>query len=64
MRLGVTGEWDTGASECIINEAGGRIVNVDFEPITYNQRETLENPNFMVLGDQSVDWEALVNYYD
>ncbi len=64
MRLGVTGEWDTGASECIINEAGGRIVNVDFEPITYNQRESLENPNFMVLGDQSVDWEALVNYYD
>ncbi len=63
MRLGVTGEWDTGASECIINEAGGRIVDVDFGPITYNQRETLENPNFMVLGDQAVDWEALVNYY-
>ena len=63
MRLGVTGEWDTGASQCIVSEAGGLIRSVDFEPMSYNQRESLENPNFVVLGDQSVDWEALVNYY-
>jgi 3'(2'), 5'-bisphosphate nucleotidase len=63
MRLGVTGEWDTGASQCIVSEAGGLIRSVDFEPMSYNQRESLENPNFVVLGDQSVDWAALVNYY-
>ena len=64
MRLGITGEWDTGASQCIVTEAGGAIVDVDFAPMSYNQRETLENPNFMVLGDQQVNWQALVNYYD
>jgi 3'(2'), 5'-bisphosphate nucleotidase len=63
MRLGITGEWDTGASQCIVSEAGGRIVDKDFAPMSYNERESLENPNFMVLGDQAVDWQKLVNYY-
>lgn len=63
MRLGITGEWDTGASQCIVSEAGGLIRSVDFEPMSYNERESLENPNFVILGDQAVDWEELVNYY-
>jgi 3'(2'), 5'-bisphosphate nucleotidase len=63
MRLGVTGEWDTGASQCIINEAGGQILAADFEPLTYNQRNSLENPDFIVLGDQRVDWRDIVKYY-
>lgn len=64
MRLGVTGEWDAGASECIINEAGGKLWDVYFNPLTYNQRETLINPNFIITGDQHVDWQQLVRYRD
>ena len=64
MRLGVTGEWDTGAAECIINEAGGSIVAVDFNPLTYNQREILTNPNFLVLGDPQINWTNVVQYYE
>ncbi|WP_100658545.1 3'(2'),5'-bisphosphate nucleotidase CysQ [Alteromonas flava] len=63
MRLGVTGEWDTGASQCIINEAGGKILAANFEPLTYNQRNSLENPDFVVLGDPRVDWQSIVNYF-
>ncbi len=62
MRLGVTGEWDTGASECIINEAGGVIKAADFSPITYNERESVINPDFIVLGDQRVDWRSIIQY--
>lgn len=62
MRLGVTGEWDTGASECIINEAGGIIVAATFDPITYNERESVLNPDFVVLGDQRVDWQSIIQY--
>lgn len=62
MRLGVTGEWDTGASQCIINEAGGRIAAATFDDITYNSRESVENPDFVVLGDQRVNWESIINY--
>lgn len=62
MRIGVTGEWDTGASQCIVSEAGGSILAATFEPLTYNQRNTLENPDFVVLGDQRVPWEHIVQY--
>jgi 3'(2'), 5'-bisphosphate nucleotidase len=62
MRLGITGEWDTGASQCIINEAGGKILAATFDEITYNQRESVENPDFIVLGDQRIDWETIIRY--
>lgn len=63
MRLGVTGEWDTGASQCIVSEAGGKILSAaELQPLTYNQRESVENPNFVVLGDQSVNWQDIVQY--
>lgn len=62
MRIGVTGEWDTGASQCIVTEAGGDILAADFSRLTYNQREELTNPDFIVVGDQRVDWTQIVNY--
>ncbi|MCK7458919.1 3'(2'),5'-bisphosphate nucleotidase CysQ [Idiomarina aminovorans] len=59
LRLGPTGEWDTAACQVIVGEAGGRIVNENFEPITYNLTVSLLNPNFLVLGDQSVPWNEI-----
>lgn len=60
LRVGVTGEWDTGAPQCIVSEAGGRILAADFEPLTYNRKQNLINPDFVVLGDQNVNWEKIV----
>lgn len=60
LRVGVTGEWDTGAPQCIVSEAGGRILAADFEPLTYNRKQNLINPDFVVLGDQNVIWEQIV----
>jgi 3'(2'), 5'-bisphosphate nucleotidase len=60
LRLGITGEWDTGAPQCIVSEAGGKILAANFEPLTYNKRQTLTNPDFVVLGDQRVDWRSIV----
>lgn len=62
MRLGATGEWDTGASQCIINEAGGAIMAATFEPITYNRRESVINPDFVIVGDQRVAWQSIIQY--
>ncbi|MCF2947247.1 3'(2'),5'-bisphosphate nucleotidase CysQ [Paraglaciecola aquimarina] len=62
IRFGVTGEWDTGASQCIVNEAGGSILVHDFSPLSYNQREELTNPDFIVMGDKNVDWTSIVKY--
>lgn len=60
LRIGITGEWDTGAPQCIVSEAGGKVLAADFEPLTYNQRQSLINPDFVVLGDQRVDWQNIV----
>jgi len=55
-RLGPTGEWDTAASQCIVEEAGGHVTDTRSRDLTYNMRESLINPNFLVFGDDQVDW--------
>lgn len=60
LRLGPTGEWDTAATQCIVEEAGGRILNTHLQPLSYNERETLENPNFIVLGDKELPWDEIL----
>jgi 3'(2'), 5'-bisphosphate nucleotidase len=60
-RLALTSEWDTAAAQAIVEQAGGKIVQLDFSDMTYNQKECLLNPFFLVLGDPNFDWlEELV----
>lgn len=60
LRIGPTGEWDTGASQCILEQAGGAIVSSDYQPLSYNQRDSLMNPDFISLGDQAFDWQNII----
>jgi 3'(2'), 5'-bisphosphate nucleotidase len=60
LRIGVTGEWDTGASQCILEQAGGTIIDSEFNPLTYNKRENLLNPDFLSLGNQNVPWQEVI----
>lgn len=60
MRIGPTGEWDTGATQCIVEEAGGRILDLYLQPLSYNLRETLINPNFITMGDPELNWPAIL----
>jgi 3'(2'), 5'-bisphosphate nucleotidase len=64
LRLGPTGEWDTAATQCIVEEAGGRILSTQLEPLSYNERDTLENPNFIVLGDENLPWDEILQVKD
>lgn len=56
-RFGLTSEWDTAAAQCIVEEAGGCVVDTDFNPIRYNSKESLLNPEFLVIADQSFNWK-------
>lgn len=50
-RLGPTMEWDTGAAQIILEEAGGHVINHETnEPLLYN-KENLLNPYFIAYGD-------------
>ncbi len=60
LRIGPTGEWDTGATQCIVEEAGGKIVDLSLAPLSYNQRESFENPNFVVIGDTGLTWKEIL----
>ncbi len=60
VRIGPTGEWDTGAAEIILEEAGGQVMDLTLQPLTYNERETLENPNFIVVGAPALPWDELL----
>ncbi|WP_040976785.1 3'(2'),5'-bisphosphate nucleotidase CysQ [Necropsobacter massiliensis] len=62
VRLGQTGEWDTAAAEVLLNETGGFIVDTRFQPLTYNQRETLVNPDFVMGADSGLDWRAIFQF--
>ena len=61
IRIGPTGEWDTGAAHCILTEAGGDISDLSLQTLTYNKRDTLENPNFIVRGNLKLPWQDIVN---
>lgn len=55
-RLGLTSEWDTAAAQCIVEQAGGRVVTLDNKALQYNTKDSLLNPHFMVYGDEARDW--------
>jgi len=57
-RLGPTGEWDTAAAQCIVEEAGGHITDTQLNDLSYNARESMINPHFLVFGDSDVNWAA------
>ncbi len=62
-RLGPTSEWDTAAAHAVVNAAGGQIITLDGEPLQYNRKESLLNPEFLVIADQSRDWLTPFNDY-
>ncbi len=59
-RLGPTSEWDTGAAQCVVEEAGGHFFDVNMKALRYNTRESLINPHFLVFGSQRRDWRACI----
>jgi 3'(2'), 5'-bisphosphate nucleotidase len=50
-RLGPTSEWDTAAAEAVLIAAGGSMIDLEGQPLTYNAREGLLNPHFLAMGD-------------
>lgn len=55
-RLGLTSEWDTAAAHCVVEEAGGFVTELTMQPLRYNTKESILNPQFFVFGDDSRDW--------
>ena len=58
LRRGPTSEWDTAAAQCVLEEAGGAVLDLEGAPLRYNRGESLLNPEFIAVGDIDIDWAA------
>ncbi len=58
-RFGPTSEWDTAAAQAVVEQAGGRVLRLDGQPLDYNRKEDILNPHFVVIGPQDRDWLGL-----
>jgi 3'(2'), 5'-bisphosphate nucleotidase len=45
-RFGTTMEWDTAAGQCVLEQAGGSVCDLEGRPLMYNKRD-LRNPSFI-----------------
>ena len=55
-RFGPTSEWDTAAGQCVLEAAGGLVIDPLGRPLRYNQRDTILNGDFLALGDPALPW--------
>ncbi len=55
-RMGPTSEWDTAAGQCILEEAGGAILDLSGKPLQYNTKDNLDNPPFLAVADSQSNW--------
>ncbi|MGB0466998.1 MAG: 3'(2'),5'-bisphosphate nucleotidase CysQ [Pontibacterium sp.] len=59
-RLFPTSEWDTAAAQAIVEAAGGLLIDAQTRvPLSYNQRSSLLNPFFYVVGDPAFPFHTL-----
>lgn len=63
-RFGPTSEWDTAAAQCVVDEAGGMVTDLQLRPLEYNQKDSLINPEFLVIADPSFDWKPYLENID
>lgn len=55
-RFAPTSEWDTAAGQCVLEAAGGVVLTLDGQALTYNSKDSLLNPDFLALGDPDLPW--------
>jgi len=64
LRRGATSEWDTAAAQCVLEAAGGAVLDLDGHPLRYNRKDSLLNPEFLAVGDTAIDWTARLRAAD
>lgn len=64
LRRGATSEWDTAAAQCVLEAAGGAVLDLAGRPLRYNRGDSLINPEFLAVGDTTIDWAARLHAAD
>ncbi|MCY4095419.1 MAG: 3'(2'),5'-bisphosphate nucleotidase CysQ [Gammaproteobacteria bacterium] len=56
IQPGGTSEWDTAAAQAVLHAAGGLVMSLQGDSLTYNVGESVINNPFIAIGDSSADW--------
>lgn len=54
-RFGPTREWDTAAAQCVVEQAGGHVVDLQGRPLRYGKAGLL-NPSLITYGAARPEW--------
>lgn len=57
-RLALTSEWDTAAAQCVVEQAGGKVVTTELLPLLYNTKDSMLNPFFIVCTTVDDSWST------
>jgi 3'(2'),5'-bisphosphate nucleotidase len=49
-RLAPTAQWDTAAAQCIVEQAGGSVMSIDHDALTYGRDKSILNRSFVAKG--------------
>lgn len=55
-RFSPTYEWDTAAGQCILNEAGGLVIDNMGQELHYNMSSSLQIADFLAVADKRHEW--------
>jgi 3'(2'), 5'-bisphosphate nucleotidase len=59
-RLGLTSLWDTAAAQCVVEQAGGKVIQLNGRPLSYANPAVKLNPFFLVHGISDANWSELI----
>ncbi len=60
-RFSTTCQWDTAAGQCILQEAGGTIIDNQGEVLRYNTNASLCQAAFLAVGDRANHWSSYLD---
>ncbi len=55
-RLAPTSEWDTAAAQCVLEVAGGVMLDTALQPLQYNAKDDILNPHFICAASCDPAW--------
>lgn len=61
-RFGPISEWDTAAGQCILECAGGAVLDLEGNALRYNTKDPLLLPPFIAVSDRSIGLKLLQNW--
>ena len=59
-RFGPTSEWDSAAAHCVVEQAGGCVTDLKLQTLLYNTKDSILNPDFLVMADPHFDWRSRI----